>query len=95
MARNKENGLGFCLRELQPADVDSVNRVALAAFDEFRPHYEDWPAFSRKIGEMASLVETGELIVATVQGNVAGAVAYVGPSKKKSEFFPVAWPILW
>lgn len=43
---------------------------------------------------MASLAESGELIVAAVQEKVAGAVTYVGPGKKKREFFPIEWPIL-
>ena len=43
---------------------------------------------------MASLAETGELIVATVQNKVAGAVTYVGPGRIKAEFFPIEWPIL-
>jgi ribosomal protein S18 acetylase RimI-like enzyme len=61
---------------------------------ELRHHYDDWVAFSRHIGNMASLTETGELIVATVLEKVVGAVAYVGPGKKKREFFPLEWPIL-
>lgn len=37
---------------------------------------------------------SGELIVATVQEAVVGAVVYVGPGVKKSEFFSKEWPIL-
>lgn len=86
--------MSFALREYQPSDAQAVNAVALAAFEELNAHYNDWPAFSRNIGNMASLAESGELIVATVKEKVAGAVTYVGPGKKKREFFPVEWPIL-
>ncbi|MGH8454210.1 MAG: GNAT family N-acetyltransferase [Nevskiales bacterium] len=86
--------MSFSLREFQSADAAAVNEVALAAFDELRHHYNDWPTFSRNIGNMASLAQTGELIVATIQEKVAGAVTYVGPGKKKREFFPIEWPIL-
>jgi len=82
------------LRAFQPADAAAVNEVALAAFDELRHHYDDWPAFARRIGATASLADSGEMIVATVDDTVAGAVTYIGPSRKKAEFFPVEWPIV-
>jgi GNAT superfamily N-acetyltransferase len=82
------------VREFQAEDAMAINDLALAAFEEFRHHYDDWTAFSHIIGDMSSLAEHGELIVATVQGKVAGAVAYVGPDKKKQGFFLPEWPIL-
>jgi len=86
--------MSVLLREYEQSDADAVNSVALAAFEELKSHYDDWPAFSKRIGKMASMAEDGELIVATVQENVAGAVTYVGPGKEKREYFPVEWPIL-
>jgi hypothetical protein len=88
----KGRDVAYRLREFQPGDAAAVNEVALAAFQEIRHHYDDCDAFSRVIGDMASLAETAALIVATVQGAVAGAVAYVAPGKKKSGFFPVERP---
>lgn len=84
----------YSLRDFRPGDAQEVNQVALAAFEEYRHHYDDWAAFSRIIGNMASLSESGDLIIATVQGKVVGAVVYVGPCGKKSEFFLSEWPIL-
>ena len=81
-------------REFRSGDEAAVNEIALAAFEEYRHHYDDWAAFSRIIGNMASLSESGELIVATVQEKVVGAVVYVGPGMKKSQFFSPNWPIL-
>jgi ribosomal protein S18 acetylase RimI-like enzyme len=43
---------------------------------------------------MAALAESAELIVARVDGRVAGAVAYVGPGKEKAPFFSREWPVL-
>lgn len=82
------------LREYRASDEKAVNEVALAAFEEYRHHYDDWAAFSRIIGNMASLSESGELIVATVKERVVGAVVYVGPGENKSDFFSLEWPIL-
>jgi ribosomal protein S18 acetylase RimI-like enzyme len=84
----------FQLRDYQPSDAAEVNRIALAAFEELRTEYADWPALARGIGNMAALAEAGELIVATTAGTVQGAVAYVGPERPKQAFFPAEWPII-
>ena len=84
----------YSLREFQDDDTAFVNGLALAAFKEYRQHYDDWISFSNAIVNMASLAKTSELIVATVQGKIAGAIAYVGPGKQKADFFPKEWPIL-
>lgn len=84
----------FQLRAYEPTDAAAVNEVALAAFEELRGHYSDWPKLSRYIAKTSVLADTGEMMVATVQSNVAGAVTYVGPGKEKLDFFPVEWPIL-
>jgi ribosomal protein S18 acetylase RimI-like enzyme len=90
----KDRSVKYILREFRPDDEAAVNEIALAAFEEYHHHYDDWAAFSRIIGNMASLSESGELIVATVQEKVVGAVVYVGAGAKKSEFFAAEWPIL-
>lgn len=84
----------FQIRDFEPGDAGPVNSVGLAAFQEFSGEYDDWPTLARSTGSMASLAETGELIVATVGGVVAGAVVYVGPGKAKKDMFPVEWPIV-
>lgn len=84
----------FELREFRTGEEMAVNEVALEAFYEYRDYYDDWAEFSNIIGNMASLSQSGELIVATVQERVVGAVVYVSPGRRKSEIFPPEWPIL-
>ncbi|MDG4549117.1 MAG: GNAT family N-acetyltransferase [Candidatus Contendobacter sp.] len=86
--------MSHTLRNFSPSDADAVNRLALRAFEQFRGEYSDWEAFSRNIGSMASLSTSGELIVASDQDRIVGAVVYVGPHKPKREFFSIEWPIL-
>jgi GNAT superfamily N-acetyltransferase len=43
---------------------------------------------------MSDLAERGEIIVAEIDGRIAGGVAYVGPGKPKAAFFDPAWPII-
>jgi GNAT superfamily N-acetyltransferase len=82
------------VREYLPNDSEQVNALALLAFDQFKDSYHDWPAFQAKIGNMSSLADAGEIIVAEVDDQIVGAVAYVGPGAPKAEFFRPDWPIM-
>jgi ribosomal protein S18 acetylase RimI-like enzyme len=82
------------LSEFTPADAEAINQIAIAAFAQYQHAYEDWAVFSSRIGNMAALAESAELIVARVDGRIAGAVAYMGPGKEKAPFFSREWPIL-
>lgn len=82
------------IREFKPADALTVNGLALMAFEQFRNAYKDWLGFRAKIAGMSSLADTGELLVAEIDGQIVGAVAYVGPGKPKADFFQREWPIM-
>jgi ribosomal protein S18 acetylase RimI-like enzyme len=82
------------LRDFQPTDAEAIIRVALAAFAEFEQHYSDWPLFTANVAKMPALTKTGEIIVAEDDGQIVGAVAYVGPQQPKPTFFEPAWPII-
>jgi ribosomal protein S18 acetylase RimI-like enzyme len=82
------------LRDFRTADTAQVNRVALAAFDQFKLHYSDWPAMSAGVGQMAALAENGEMIVAELADEIVGAVVYVPPGRPKPAFFEPGWAII-
>ncbi|MBU0594270.1 MAG: GNAT family N-acetyltransferase [Gammaproteobacteria bacterium] len=82
------------VREYLPNDSAQVNALALLAFEQFKDSYHDWPAFQEKIGNLFALVDVGEVIVAAEEGQIIGAVAYVGPGVPKPEFFRPEWPIM-
>jgi hypothetical protein len=48
------------LRDYAADDADAVNRLALAAFDQFKAEYSDWPAMAASVGSMSALAEEGE-----------------------------------
>jgi len=81
------------IRDFQINDIESVNKVALLAFSQYKNSYTDWPTLSKKIANMASLAEQSELRVAIVDGIITGAVAYVAPGKPK-DFFPAEWAVI-
>jgi hypothetical protein len=84
--------MNVTLRDFQSADADTIDRIALAAFEEYRSAYSNWPAFSKNIGAMSSLATTAEMIVAETDAGLAGAVAYVAPDRPKAAFFDPSWP---
>jgi ribosomal protein S18 acetylase RimI-like enzyme len=82
------------LRDFRAADAAQVNRLALAAFDQFKSHYSDWPAMSGAVGRMATLAENAEIILAELADKIIGAVAYVPPGRPKPPFFEIEWPVI-
>jgi ribosomal protein S18 acetylase RimI-like enzyme len=86
--------MNYEIRNFRTGDAAGVNNVALAAFEQYRSAYSDWVAFSRNIGDVASLAETNEVIVADAGSDVGGAVVYVGPGKPKPSHFNLEWPLI-
>lgn len=84
----------YQLREFRPADDAAVNRLALAAYEQYSGAYSDWPALAGNIARMSSLTEIGELIVADAGDRLAGAVVYVGPGRPRSSFFQPEWSVV-
>jgi ribosomal protein S18 acetylase RimI-like enzyme len=85
--------MSYEIRNFENSDRDQVNRVALAAFNQYQGYYSDWDAFSKNISNMASLSEQAELIVAVQDEVIIGAVAYV-PSGITKNLFPIDWPVI-
>ena len=54
----------YTIRPFRAADAEAVNRVALAAFAEYRGAYDDWDGLAARVGRMADLATAGELLVA-------------------------------
>jgi GNAT superfamily N-acetyltransferase len=82
------------LRDYEHADAENLNRIAVAAFDQFRDHYGDWPAMLAGLSKTSDLSASGEVIIAKLQDKFAGAVAYFGPNSQKAAFFDQRWPII-
>jgi hypothetical protein len=72
------------LRDYEHADAENLNRIAVAAFDQFRDHYGDWPAMLAGLSKTSDLSASGEIIIAELQDKLAGAGAYFGPNSQKS-----------
>jgi GNAT superfamily N-acetyltransferase len=82
------------LRDFRPSDASTVNELAVRAFDQYREMYSDWPSFRARLQNMSGIAEHAELIVAELDGRLAGAVGYVAPHKPKADIFRPEWPIM-
>ena len=82
------------IRDYESSDAENLNRMAVAAFGQFREHYDDWPAMLAGLSKTSALGATGEVIIAELQHKFAGAVAYFGPNRPKAPFFDQSWPII-
>jgi GNAT superfamily N-acetyltransferase len=82
------------LRDYEHADAENLNRIAVAAFDQFRDHYGDWPEMLAGLSKTSDLSASGEIIIAELQDKLAGAGAYFGPNSQKAAFFDQRWPII-
>jgi GNAT superfamily N-acetyltransferase len=84
----------FALRDFDVADCAQVDALGVAAFEQYRDDYADWPVFRARIANMSALAASGEIIVASREGCIIGAVAYIGPGQPKPAFFQPDWPIM-
>lgn len=82
------------LRDFESVDTKRINDIAVTGFEQFKDAYTDWPMFRSRISTMSALADAGEVIVAELEGEIVGAVAYIGPGKEKASFFPPEWPVM-
>jgi GNAT superfamily N-acetyltransferase len=82
------------VRDYAAPDADDLNRIAVAAFSQFRDQYQDWPAMLAGLSKTSDLGASGELIIVECENRPAGGVAYFGPDRPKAAFFDQRWPII-
>lgn len=82
------------LRDFRDADAATVDRLAVAAFEQYGSRFSDWPAMAARIGGMSALNGHGEIIVAELDGTIAGAVAYLPPGAPKADYYEPDWPTI-
>lgn len=86
--------MGFKIFDFVPKDSEELSELAVTAFEEYKDKYDDWDTFIFRIAVMPLLAETSEIILAKIDGEIVGAVAYVAPHKPKAEFFEPEWAVI-
>jgi GNAT superfamily N-acetyltransferase len=82
------------IRDYESRDAESLNRIAVSAFDQFSEQYDDWPTMRAGLAKTSGLSANGDVIVVECDGQLAGGVAYVGPNSPKAAFFDQSWPVI-
>lgn len=86
--------MGFEILDFSPQDSKELAKLAVSAFEQYKDVYDDWDVFISRIAAMPSLVDTSEIIVAKIDDEIVGAVAYVPSHKPKAEFFEPEWAVI-
>jgi ribosomal protein S18 acetylase RimI-like enzyme len=85
-------------RPFNASDTSGVNAVALAAFEQYKSHYSDWSQRKSGFANAAALAEIGEMIIATQDEKVVGAVTYVAsdPNQRfeRAAYFDSSWAVM-
>jgi GNAT superfamily N-acetyltransferase len=84
----------FLIRDAHIKDRQAVDCLGLAAFEQYRHAYGDWPLFREKISSMSSWVPPGTLLVAVSDEVLLGAVIYLAPGQTKPNFFQPEWAVM-
>ncbi len=82
------------IREFQSDDATAVNRVALAAWDQYRGLFSDWARSEAILANAGGLAASAEMLVAEKEGSIAGFVVYVGPERDREPVFEPTWSII-
>ena len=86
--------LGLRIRGAQPDEVEMVGTLLGEVYDAYRPHFpaEVWVDYIREIVDIRSRLADSELIVARIDGRLAGAVTfYPNASRSSLERWPEGW----
>ena len=82
------------IHEAQGAELRDADRIACRAFTEYEAEFPEWiPLLARGL-PMTELSREARILVASVDGEIAGTVGYVGPGCAKPACFPPEWAIL-
>ena len=82
------------IRDYATTDAEDLNRIAVAAYGQYRDQFQDWPAMLAWLSNASSLSAIGETIVAEVDDSFAGSVTYFGPDRPREAFFDQHWSII-
>jgi predicted N-acetyltransferase YhbS len=82
------------IREFRSDDATDVNRVALAAWDQYRGLFSDWPRSEAILANAAGLAASADMLVAEKAGSIVGYVLYVGPGRDREPVFEPTWSIM-
>ena len=85
---------GVRIRAFRPDDAATVNRIAVAAWDQYREVFTDWPHVGPDVAHTASLAGDLDLLIAEDDVAMRGFVGYVGPRHPRERIFKRGWCVI-
>jgi GNAT superfamily N-acetyltransferase len=82
------------IREFRSDDATAVNRVALAAWDQYRGVFSNWARSEAIFANAASFAASAEILIAEEEGSIVGCVVYVAPGRDREPIFEPTWSII-
>jgi ribosomal protein S18 acetylase RimI-like enzyme len=84
----------YQIRDAATKDHSAINALAVEAWRVLKDGYDhaQWDNLLATIGKMSNLAEKGQLIVASGESQIFGAVAYMPPKASNPDVFPEGWP---
>lgn len=82
------------IRAFEPGDADAVNRIAVAAWAQYREVFTDWAKVGPDFAATASLAGGLDLLIAEDDLGMHGFVGYVGPRRPRERIFKRGWSVI-
>lgn len=79
------------IRSYCAEDASAINRLALAAWDQYRTAFSDWPHTASFLAGAASMAKEMELLIAEDETAICGFVGYVAPGRPREKIFKRNW----
>ena len=79
------------MRSYCTEDADAINRIALAAWDQYRSVFSDWSLTASLLAGTASMTKELELLIAEDETAIRGFVGYVAPGRPREKIFKRDW----
>jgi ribosomal protein S18 acetylase RimI-like enzyme len=82
------------IHQALPHQLAHADRVACRAYAEYEREFPEWVPHLRRGVPMTELAREAQVLVAEIDGVIAGAVGYVAPHRPKHAVFPPQWAAL-
>jgi ribosomal protein S18 acetylase RimI-like enzyme len=90
-ARVDDRPMSLRIRDFRPEDAGAVNRIAVAAWDQYRSVFRDWPRSAPNFARTADFAGELDLLIAEDAAGIRGFVGYVAPGRPRERIFRRDW----
>jgi len=86
--------MNIFVRKYAQTDKPAVDQVVRDAWIELASVMPGWDQLAPRLVALTENAGYTEIVVAELDGDIVGAVGYVGPHRPKPDFFAPEWPMV-